>query len=898
MRKSLCLILAVTVMLSCAVNVFAVTPILDANGEKVLTKVTMPNKAASGVDDTHTAWEFKSPTGFYYTVIPERYEEGENGEKLYFVVSNTYYGKVPGMSTALEKTASKEERAKFIFDPEISGSYAEWLNNGFLDGSAAAEGHNACTGAALDEGIRDYIAEHDWYVEGYGPNTSGSENIDEKYYYDYTVRCKVSLLSTPELATYGKYMKQSLKFANGNAVPADLAYSCLLRTFSQLGSTSNNGVFIRRYVQASGNTGNINTSYCGIRPCFYVSERYFKENRIFEYGDYVKTVIKENNTRSSLGELGYSENEINTICTDTTLTFDSVIISGDGLVGRELSVSYVFSDGVEDRCNTGETVIKWYMSDSESGEYTKIDGANGSTYAAVASDSGSYIKASATPVSADGSYGIEKMSDNAIFIRGNINKVIPETTTATNTFGTNKGEVSPKRPENEFLYKSDDGEFRYFLLDATEKNGEAAFLLYSKDNYGDVSTVGEIVHTNNVFNPDEEGNIAHWLNNEFLNGEASAQNGSNAVFDRMAAEYAVENDWYTEGNGKDASILYKNTSITKTDYTATCKIALLSFSEYLKYADKIGYESTKIIGSAGDRVLMRSPNSNTFLAMKFFGAGSGNVSHQNIANELNSDGSVKASNSFYNQTTPVVIRPILYVGIDYFKNAKLSSAGDNVKKTIRENIPKDELLGLYTEAELSDILGYSSQGSDISDASVYGVCAAGEMLTVYYDADKISESAEVSVSWYVSDYEDTSYTKTADGISYTIPSSYSGKYITANFDVTDNASGEKLKSSKIYVGKVGNERKISAVCSYNQGSASFVIKNKSGDNTKKVRIIAAAFDENNIMLDGITSEIVTLDGNVNNFDNISVPDRADAAYLRIMAFDFDDNSPLCGITVR
>ena len=295
MRKSLCLILAVTVMLSCAVNVFAVTPILDANGEKVLTKVTMPNKAASGVDDAHTAWEFKSPTGFYYTVIPERYEEGENGEKLYFVVSNTYYGKVPGMSTALEKTASKEERAKFIFDPEISGSYAEWLNNGFLDGSAAAEGHNACTGAALDEGIRDYIAEHDWYVEGYGPNTSGSENIDEKYHYDYTVRCKVSLLSTPELATYGKYMKQSLKFANGNAVPADLAYSCLLRTFSQLGSTSNNGVFVRRYVQASGNTGNINTSYCGIRPCFYVSERYFKNVKLdlANMGSEVKKIVSE-----------------------------------------------------------------------------------------------------------------------------------------------------------------------------------------------------------------------------------------------------------------------------------------------------------------------------------------------------------------------------------------------------------------------------------------------------------------------------------------------------------------------------------------------------------------------------------------------------------------------------
>ena len=295
MKKTVSIILTIVMTLCMITNVFAITPILDANGEKVLTAVTNPLKGTSGVDDAHTAWEFKSPTGFYYTVIPERYEEGENGEKLYFVVSNTYYGKIPGMSTALATTATKEQRAKFIFDPEISGSYAEWLNNGFLDGSAAAEGHNACTGAALDEGIRDYIAEHDWYVEGYGPNTSGSENIDEKYYYDYTVRCKVSLLSTSEIATYGKYMKQSLKFANGNAVPADLAYSCLLRTFGQLGSTKNNGVFIRRYVQSSGNTGNINTSYCGIRPCFYVSEDYFKNVKLdlANMGSEVKKIVSE-----------------------------------------------------------------------------------------------------------------------------------------------------------------------------------------------------------------------------------------------------------------------------------------------------------------------------------------------------------------------------------------------------------------------------------------------------------------------------------------------------------------------------------------------------------------------------------------------------------------------------
>ena len=65
-----------------------------------------------------------------------------------------------------------------------------------------------------------------------------------------------------------------------------------------------------------------------------------------------------------------------------------------------------------------------------------------------------------------------------------------------------------------------------------------------------------------------------------------------------------------------------------------------------------------------------------------------------MANELNSDGSVKNEYSFYFETNPVVIRPVMYLSVDYFKNAKLAKAGENVKKAIRENIPKNELLGL------------------------------------------------------------------------------------------------------------------------------------------------------------------------------------------------------------
>ncbi|UKI38008.1 MAG: hypothetical protein L6V93_08345 [Clostridiales bacterium] len=49
-------------------------------------------------------------------------------------------------------------------------------------------------------------------------------------------------------------------------------------------------------------------------------------------------------------------------------------------VGGELSVSAIYSDGVEEKCDTSAAIIKWYSASSENGTYTKIDGADSETY--------------------------------------------------------------------------------------------------------------------------------------------------------------------------------------------------------------------------------------------------------------------------------------------------------------------------------------------------------------------------------------------------------------------------------------------------------------------------------------------------------------------------------------
>ena len=89
---------------------------------------------------------------------------------------------------------------------------------------------------------------------------------------------------------------------------------------------------------------------------------------------------------------------------------------------------------------------------------------------------------------------------------------------------------------------------------------------------------------------------------------------------------------------------------------------------------------------------------------------------------------------------------------------------------------------------------------------------------------------------------------------------------------------------------------VSAVCTVSDDKkVSFTIKNNSGDNTKRARVIIAPFDENNVMLD-IQSEIYNLSSTVT--DEISINEVANAAFYRILIINAQDNSPLYAMKLR
>ena len=288
MKKLVCILLTLFMLMS-AVSVLAFEQVTENGSPKYTSSANYTN--SGDINDTNTEYEFKSPSGYYYTVIPVD-TVTVDGEKQYLFISNNYYGKFPDGTVALTASATKEEREKFIFDPEITTSYAYWLNNGFFDGSKKAAAVNSNGGAALDSEIASYIRTHDWYVNGYNGKDADNTYIDKKYNFDYTVNCKVAVLSIDDIVKYAKYMKKTLKSAGAeNAVSTD-TYACILRTFGALDGAGASSM-IKRQNPASGNAANSSSSLCGIRPIFYVSEDYFKNVKLdlTTAGSEVKKII-------------------------------------------------------------------------------------------------------------------------------------------------------------------------------------------------------------------------------------------------------------------------------------------------------------------------------------------------------------------------------------------------------------------------------------------------------------------------------------------------------------------------------------------------------------------------------------------------------------------------------
>lgn len=179
------------------------------------------------------------------------------------------------------------------------------------------------------------------------------------------------------------------------------------------------------------------------------------------------------------------------------------------------------------------------------------------------------------------------------------------------------------------------------------------------------------------FDPTDENNIAHYLNNEFFN---------ETVPESMRA-YIAERNWKTEGGNAGGNC--------PEAYTVNCRISLLSFEEYNGYYKKFG--------------TVDHDNQVDWWLRTGDGNKKGNlISGGGVYTNWGKFASTDATSS-------AGVRPIFVLTKEFFENVRINSAkiGENVSAAILKNISADEMSKAGYSAEKLRRLGYESvKGTD------------------------------------------------------------------------------------------------------------------------------------------------------------------------------------------
>lgn len=312
-----------------------------------------------------------------------------------------------------------------------------------------------------------------------------------------------------------------------------------------------------------------------------------------------------------------------------------------------------------------------------------------------------------------------------------------------------------------------------------------------------------------IFNPKNNSSIAYWLNHDFY----EQGNGGNYRLPMDITDYILERDWQVEGfktysgSGKR---LYDNyftklriTGFTPSEtlaaaiylepYSVRCKIALMSYSEYMAYQNIIG---VSFVHSTWGGMMLRSQdaflttgNENNHTQLRcYFGP------MQVLADSpgtpkrmrLNLSDAPNAAASYF-------VRPVFWLSKDFFKRVKcdVQSLGTYPMRYIREN-SYSELYGLYTREELSQLGMEWSEGEVanvrpyVSEVGFYGDAAAGKAVRGSYIYHKNSEAEDAGLSefdtryqWFISNTANGEKIPiaNADELVYTPTDQQTGQYL-------------------------------------------------------------------------------------------------------------------------
>lgn len=275
---------------------------------------------------------------------------------------------------------------------------------------------------------------------------------------------------------------------------------------------------------------------------------------------------------------------------------------------------------------------------------------------------------------------------------------------------------------------------------------------------------------NLVFDADIDGSLAKILNSDtYLNG-----------YFKSLGEYIVENTWYTEGT---------NDSIGLKNYKTDCKVALLSLTEYVQNADRLG-----VVVNGCSQWWLRSPHPSVAGFAMWEMLGNSGAKRINSATSLSSTYGSRG------------VRPCFYLSEDFFKNVKIDEScftDDALVTEIIKGFDVDTLKNAGYSDALLVRLGILKGSTEISSLTVEGETQVGCTLSAKYElADGFEQSEYTKFSWEYCDTRDGSFTAIdgADKKDFTVTANLNKKYVRVNVTLGNiDGQGETYTSDAVYI---------------------------------------------------------------------------------------------------
>ena len=631
----------------------SVTPIYadSSRGETVETENSVYVEALGRISRSNYSTEEReqnkeNPTDNFVKIGTESLlilNEYENPNEAFYVMTSGVKGRY---------TFDTDNNTKF--DPDEPNNVAYFLNNEFLTDGIMDAGTNF----SIDDDLQQYIPVHTWWTEA---GNSGSNSPS-----DYSVEAKIGLLSGSEYQKYwgrfgwdpGETIKSGwwLRSGRGEGGTANSVMVALGVSNNYYSDKTSNS-WANTWDRAANTAG---TYY--LRPVFYLNEDVFRELKaeVSTMGSEVKKMLTERYTADELAEL-YTAEELREIGFDVS---DAVITADAETIGALTTLSAEYEDE-----NAVSYRYQWQYLDGD--EYKDIYKQTEKTYLISNEDKGRTLSVLITPVYPQGD-GAAVRASNTIFVE-NLGKV------GRTNYSAEEREANRDNPTENFFYAA--GE-RLLLLDETNDPDSAFYVITAA------------AKCRQAFDPDntskfditDENNLAYLLNNDFLDpdkGITDSAGNYTGTLSRLIIPYIDENHvWWTEPSGRSG---------LAEDYSYTGAIGLLSRSEYSKYWGKFGWDPEGAIKSGWWLRTARDTNdTNAYVAV-----GTSDTSASGPGNTWDKNAN----------TTSYYVRPTFWLNDRFFLENKVevSTMGSEIKKMLTERYTKDELKGLYTDAELGQI---------------------------------------------------------------------------------------------------------------------------------------------------------------------------------------------------